>query len=138
LIDADRRTGETPGQRVEVKNVPRLTFITRAIEYEIERQVSSAQLSSAHVYLLLCFFLRARPSHAPRHTTDCSQIAALTAGEKIERETRVFDAAQGVTHRLRSKEQMLDYRFFPEPNLPPLLLTVHPPTLRCIRAVIRR
>jgi aspartyl-tRNA(Asn)/glutamyl-tRNA(Gln) amidotransferase subunit B len=51
------------------------------------------------------------------------QIAAKERGEIIERETRGFDADQGITVKMRSKEDMLDYRFFPEPDLPPLTIT---------------
>jgi aspartyl-tRNA(Asn)/glutamyl-tRNA(Gln) amidotransferase subunit B len=51
------------------------------------------------------------------------QSAALERGERIERETRTFDASAGVTTRLRAKEALLDYRFLPEPDLPPLMLS---------------
>lgn len=47
----------------------------------------------------------------------------LSEGGKVERETRTFDASAGKTIVLRSKESLLDYRFTPEPDLPPLVLT---------------
>lgn len=50
------------------------------------------------------------------------QISALEEGGKIERETRTFDVISGQTRRLRSKEGAVDYRFFPEPDLPPLIV----------------
>jgi aspartyl-tRNA(Asn)/glutamyl-tRNA(Gln) amidotransferase subunit B len=53
------------------------------------------------------------------------QIAVLEAGEaggRIVQETRSFDAATGGTRALRSKEEAHDYRFFPEPDLPPLVI----------------
>jgi aspartyl-tRNA(Asn)/glutamyl-tRNA(Gln) amidotransferase subunit B len=48
------------------------------------------------------------------------QRAALEAGEPLVQETRHFDEEQGSTHTLRSKEEAFDYRYFPEPDLPPL------------------
>lgn len=51
------------------------------------------------------------------------QIDAITAGEKIYQETRTFDAMKGETIVMRSKEGASDYRYFPEPDLPPLHIT---------------
>jgi len=51
------------------------------------------------------------------------QIDALEAGEKMVQETRGFDAVKGVTLSQRSKEHAHDYRYFPEPDLPPVVLT---------------
>jgi aspartyl-tRNA(Asn)/glutamyl-tRNA(Gln) amidotransferase subunit B len=48
------------------------------------------------------------------------QRAALDRGETITQETRHFDEEDGSTHTLRSKEEAFDYRYFPEPDLPPL------------------
>ncbi|HET9480323.1 MAG TPA: Asp-tRNA(Asn)/Glu-tRNA(Gln) amidotransferase subunit GatB [Candidatus Polarisedimenticolia bacterium] len=48
------------------------------------------------------------------------QAAALAAGEPIVQQTRLFDADRGVTEPMRSKEEAMDYRYFPEPDLPPL------------------
>jgi len=50
------------------------------------------------------------------------QIDILERGEHVNMETRGFDAARGKTHRLRSKETAVDYRFMPDPDLPPLCL----------------
>jgi aspartyl-tRNA(Asn)/glutamyl-tRNA(Gln) amidotransferase subunit B len=50
------------------------------------------------------------------------QAAALDAGQTIVQETRLFDADQGVTRSMRSKEYAHDYRYFPEPDLVPLRL----------------
>lgn len=47
------------------------------------------------------------------------QIEALEAGEKIEQQTRGWNAEKGVTTAQRSKEFANDYRYFPEPDLPP-------------------
>jgi aspartyl-tRNA(Asn)/glutamyl-tRNA(Gln) amidotransferase subunit B len=44
-------------------------------------------------------------------------------GEWIEMQTRSFNAADGSTFDMRSKEAANDYRYFPEPDLPPVILT---------------
>ena len=48
------------------------------------------------------------------------QIACLERGERIVQETRLWDAARGVSASMRSKEEAHDYRYFPEPDLPPV------------------
>jgi aspartyl-tRNA(Asn)/glutamyl-tRNA(Gln) amidotransferase subunit B len=48
------------------------------------------------------------------------QIRALEAGETIVQETRLYDAARHETRSMRSKENADDYRYFPDPDLPPL------------------
>ncbi|MDR1236525.1 MAG: Asp-tRNA(Asn)/Glu-tRNA(Gln) amidotransferase subunit GatB [Holosporaceae bacterium] len=50
------------------------------------------------------------------------QIALLEAGKEVEQETRLFDSSTGKTVGMRSKEDANDYRYFPEPDLPPLIL----------------
>ncbi|MDP8955151.1 MAG: Asp-tRNA(Asn)/Glu-tRNA(Gln) amidotransferase subunit GatB [Actinomycetota bacterium] len=49
------------------------------------------------------------------------QIALLEAGEQVTQQTRHWDEADGRTHPLRSKEEAYDYRYFPEPDLVPLV-----------------
>jgi aspartyl-tRNA(Asn)/glutamyl-tRNA(Gln) amidotransferase subunit B len=51
------------------------------------------------------------------------QADALARGERIVQETRLFDAASGRTESMRSKEEAHDYRYFPEPDLPPLVVS---------------
>jgi aspartyl-tRNA(Asn)/glutamyl-tRNA(Gln) amidotransferase subunit B len=51
------------------------------------------------------------------------QIAATERGEKIEQRTMLFDAASGEVRPMRSKEESRDYRYFPEPDIPPLVLS---------------
>ncbi len=48
------------------------------------------------------------------------QIAVLESGGTVEHETRLWDTAAGRTFSMRSKEEAHDYRYFPEPDLPPL------------------
>ncbi|MDX5437555.1 MAG: Asp-tRNA(Asn)/Glu-tRNA(Gln) amidotransferase subunit GatB, partial [Pontibacter sp.] len=50
------------------------------------------------------------------------QIMVLENGGKVEGETRNFDANTGTTTAMRSKETLNDYRYFPEPDLPPLII----------------
>jgi aspartyl-tRNA(Asn)/glutamyl-tRNA(Gln) amidotransferase subunit B len=50
------------------------------------------------------------------------QATALDAGEKVVQETRGWDENRGTTYRMRLKESSDDYRYFPEPDLPPLHL----------------
>ncbi len=51
------------------------------------------------------------------------QIDAIEAGEILQQETRSFDAANGVTLAMRSKEAAHDYRYFPEPDLLPFIVS---------------
>jgi aspartyl-tRNA(Asn)/glutamyl-tRNA(Gln) amidotransferase subunit B len=50
------------------------------------------------------------------------QIEVWESGGTVDQETRLFDTARGVTRSMRSKEDAHDYRYFPEPDLPPLVL----------------
>jgi aspartyl-tRNA(Asn)/glutamyl-tRNA(Gln) amidotransferase subunit B len=74
--------------KVEVKNMNRVRAVVRAIEYEIERQ-----------------------------------ITANENGERIVQETRGWDDGKGITVPQRSKEEANDYRYFPEPDIPPLIIS---------------
>ncbi len=51
------------------------------------------------------------------------QARALDAGETLSQETRGFDEDRGVTVSQRSKEDAHDYRYFPEPDLPPVFIS---------------
>jgi aspartyl-tRNA(Asn)/glutamyl-tRNA(Gln) amidotransferase subunit B len=83
-----RRAGEPLGTRAEIKNLNSFRFLSRAIEFETERQ-----------------------------------IALLEGGGKVVQETRLFDPAAGETRAMRSKEEAHDYRYFPDPDLPPLVVS---------------
>ena len=50
------------------------------------------------------------------------QVEVLEEGGAIRQETRLFDSAKGVTRPMRSKEHAHDYRYFPDPDLLPLVL----------------
>jgi aspartyl-tRNA(Asn)/glutamyl-tRNA(Gln) amidotransferase subunit B len=49
------------------------------------------------------------------------QVALIDAGEAVRQETRHWDEAAGRTESMRSKEEANDYRYFPEPDLVPLV-----------------
>jgi len=51
------------------------------------------------------------------------QIEVIESGGRISQETRLWDANEGRTYSMRSKEQAHDYRYFPEPDLPPLIVS---------------
>src|ERR1700756_1332898 len=51
------------------------------------------------------------------------QIEVIEEGGKVVQETRLWNANEGRTYSMRSKEQAHDYRYFPEPDLPPLIVT---------------
>jgi aspartyl-tRNA(Asn)/glutamyl-tRNA(Gln) amidotransferase subunit B len=50
------------------------------------------------------------------------QIDVIEHGGRVVQETRLFDAAQGKTNSMRSKEEAHDYRYFPDPDLPALIV----------------
>jgi aspartyl-tRNA(Asn)/glutamyl-tRNA(Gln) amidotransferase subunit B len=50
------------------------------------------------------------------------QLRIVDAGGRIERETRLWDADAGQSAPMRSKEEANDYRYFPDPDLPPLVV----------------
>ncbi len=52
------------------------------------------------------------------------QIDILEDGGRIDQETRLFDPGKGETRSMRSKEEAHDYRYFPDPDLLPLELTM--------------
>lgn len=51
------------------------------------------------------------------------QIDLVEAGLPVDQDTRTFNAVDGTTTSMRSKEEANDYRYFPEPDLQPLLIT---------------
>ena len=51
------------------------------------------------------------------------QIEVIEEGGRVLQETRLWNANEGRTYSMRSKEQAHDYRYFPEPDLPPMIVT---------------
>jgi aspartyl-tRNA(Asn)/glutamyl-tRNA(Gln) amidotransferase subunit B len=51
------------------------------------------------------------------------QIEVIESGGRITQESRLWNAGEGRTYSMRSKEQAHDYRYFPEPDLPPLIVS---------------
>ena len=51
------------------------------------------------------------------------QIEIIEDGDEIDQETRLFDTSTGTTRTMRSKEDAHDYRYFPDPDLLPMLVT---------------
>jgi aspartyl-tRNA(Asn)/glutamyl-tRNA(Gln) amidotransferase subunit B len=76
---------EELGTRTEIKNVNSFRFIERAINFEIERQMS-----------------------------------VLESGGEVVQETRLYDSNKNETRSMRSKEEAMDYRYFPDPDLLPV------------------
>lgn len=61
----------------------------------------------------------------PNCCASCLQVTLISQGrgEEIVLETRLYDEAKQVTRSMRKKEGLADYRYFPEPDLPPLGFT---------------
>jgi len=51
------------------------------------------------------------------------QVGAIESGGRVLQETRLWNADEGRTYSMRSKEQAHDYRYFPEPDLPPVIVS---------------
>jgi aspartyl-tRNA(Asn)/glutamyl-tRNA(Gln) amidotransferase subunit B len=51
------------------------------------------------------------------------QIGEIEKGNTIPSETRTFDASNGLTYSMRTKEELNDYRYFPDPDLSPLVVS---------------
>ncbi|MEN2998449.1 MAG: Asp-tRNA(Asn)/Glu-tRNA(Gln) amidotransferase subunit GatB [Brevinematia bacterium] len=50
------------------------------------------------------------------------QISLIERGERVFQETRLFDVESGRTYTMRTKEEAEDYRYFPDPDLPPVVI----------------
>jgi len=79
--------------KTEIKNINSFRFVARALQYEIERQTKEWQQAGK------------LPDSLSQQTT------------------RGFDSKSGKTTEHRSKEEAADYRYFPEPDIPPFVFT---------------
>ncbi|MBP1603367.1 MAG: aspartyl/glutamyl-tRNA(Asn/Gln) amidotransferase subunit [Acidobacteria bacterium] len=70
---------------------------------------------------------------ALQHEID-RQRGVVEGGGRVTHETRLWDQAAGCTVAMRSKEEAHDYRYFPEPDLPPLVIS--PERIEAIRATL--
>lgn len=87
-VSVKLKTADVLGKKVEVKNMNSIRNVQRAIDFEIERQISE-----------------------------------LENGKAVVSETRTFDANLGKTFGMRTKEELNDYRYFPDPDLSPLIIS---------------
>jgi len=87
-ISVKPKDREEFGTRVEVKNLNSFKAVSRAIQYEIGRQIEE-----------------------------------IENGGEISQETRLWDEGSQVTRVMRSKEEAMDYRYFPEPDLIKLVIS---------------
>ncbi|XP_018844433.1 glutamyl-tRNA(Gln) amidotransferase subunit B, chloroplastic/mitochondrial [Juglans regia] len=78
------------GTKVEIKNLNSFSSVSRAIDFEISRQV---------------------------------QLHSQEKGDQIIQETRLWEEGAQKTVTMRKKEGLADYRYFPEPDLPGVILT---------------
>src|SRR5436309_7687718 len=62
------------------------------------------------------------------------QIEIIEEGGTVEQQTRLFDSGRGITRPMRSKEEAHDYRYFPDPDLLPLVLD--PDWVKQLRAAL--
>lgn len=85
--------------RVEIKNVNSIRNVSKAIAYEVKRQ-----------------------------------IELIESGGKVTQDTLGFDPGSGKTHVMRSKELANDYRYFPEPDIPPVVVSKE--TLGYVRSIM--
>jgi len=84
-----REKGETElGTKTEIKNLNSFKFVQKAIDYEVNRQIS-----------------------------------IIEDGDRVIQETRLFNPDTGKTKLMRSKEEAHDYRYFPDPDLVPIVIT---------------
>jgi aspartyl-tRNA(Asn)/glutamyl-tRNA(Gln) amidotransferase subunit B len=103
------RQGQAPGTRCEIKNLNSVRFMMVAI--------GKSYICIDLDHSLRRLTLRLSGSEVHR------QIGILDSGKSVPQETRGFSEDTAETFTLRSKEEAPDYRYMPDPNLPPLILT---------------
>ena len=67
--------------------------------------------------------LEARRAHRAIEFEINRQVDVLESGGRLTQETRLWDERAAETRVMRSKEEAHDYRYFPEPDLPPLIVS---------------
>ena len=87
-VSVKSKGSDVLGTRAEIKNVNSFKFVEKAINYEVDRQIS-----------------------------------VITAGGTVVQETRLYDSVKNETRSMRSKEEANDYRYFPDPDLLPVIIT---------------
>ena len=106
------------GTRTEMKNLNSFKAIARAIQGERERQIDLLEAGKEVIQETRRWDDNKEYSYAMRSKED-----ALENGGTITQETRRWDDARGVNELLRSKEDAQDYRYFPEPDLVPVVIS---------------
>lgn len=92
-----RKVGDPLGTKVELKHIVKFSSISAAIGIRISN---------------LDFEVK-------------RQTDVLTNGGRVQQETRGYDADKGITFRIRRKEDVEDYNYMPDPDVPPLVLDAH-------------
>ncbi|HEY1037186.1 MAG TPA: Asp-tRNA(Asn)/Glu-tRNA(Gln) amidotransferase subunit GatB [Candidatus Paceibacterota bacterium] len=96
------------GRKVEVKNLNSFKSVERAIEFEIERHIDILERREIEI------------------AAGATEEDMKKAGLFIAQETRGFDETTGKTFSQRAKEDSHDYRYFPDPDLPKLMISEVP------------
>lgn len=103
------RVGEPPGTRCEIKNLNSVKFMMVAIsECPLQNRMRATDGNPNGESCTACEAFR--------------QISLLERGLPVAQETRGFNEERAETYSLRSKEDAPDYRYMPDPNIPPLLI----------------
>ena len=109
---------EPLGTKVEVKNLNSFNAMQRAVDFEAVRQIAILNAAAAAS--------GTDPASSDAGVEDTSaettEAGNADAPLTIVAETRLWDEAQQVTRSMRKKETLADYRYFPEPDLPPLFV----------------
>ena len=103
------------GPRAEIKNLNSLKSLQTAAAYEIARQIALSEEQSGGGG-------GEAGEAGAGGAGGAGEEAGAAAAAGVRGETRSFNALTGKTTRMRGKEGAVDYRFFPEPDLPPLVL----------------
>eukprot|EP00899_Mesostigma_viride_P005601 jgi/Mesvir1/15041/Mv14694-RA.1 len=139
-VSVRSRDGTRQSARCELKNLNSIRSVSRAVDVEAKR----------HAALLLAAGTNARTTRADtnagitasgqsggnggteraeplcegaREALGRGGQVSCDEGQALRKETRAYDPVTNTTSLLRSKEDALDYRFLPEPDLPPLVIT---------------